>query len=173
MMGRALTERSGRPMMPATMGHKHLVIEASSVEAVDKTHFLNPNGRRRNRSLGDATGLTGLGVHHIEIPPGAESTELHRHLQEDEALYVLSGTGAVVLDDERYLIGPGVFVGLPKRGPAHLVENTGVEALVLLVIGQRLPHDVCEYPRVGQRLFRSEGEWRLVAEAAISDPKKL
>ena len=37
--------------------------EIAAMEGLAKTHFLNPNARRINKSLGDATGLTGIGVH--------------------------------------------------------------------------------------------------------------
>lgn len=154
--------------------HAHLVLDAEAVSALparDKVHFLNPNGRRTNRSLGDATGLTGFGFHHIEIPAGADSTEAHRHFQEDEAVYVLSGEGFVELDDERHAIGPGSFIGMPKNGPAHNLHNPGPEPLVCLVVGQRLPFDVADYPAKDKRIFRHEGGWELVDKAAIVDPR--
>ena len=55
-----------------------------AMEGTEKVHFLNPNGRRTNKSLGDATGLKGFGIHLIEVPVGADSTEYHVHHQEDE-----------------------------------------------------------------------------------------
>ena len=59
--------------------------EIAGMEGLTKTHFLNPNARRLNKSLGDATGLTGLGFHIIEVEPGCETTEHHVHHHEDEA----------------------------------------------------------------------------------------
>ena len=63
--------------------------EIAAMEGLAKTHFLNPNARRINKSLGDLTGLTGLGFHLIEVEPGCETTEHHLHHQEDECVYVL------------------------------------------------------------------------------------
>ena len=71
--------------------------DIAAMAPTGKTHFLNPNSVRRNRSLGDATGLTGLGVHLIEVEPGHESTEYHVHLFEDEATWVLSGACVVTI----------------------------------------------------------------------------
>lgn len=52
------------------------IIKKSEIEAMEglqKTHFLNKNAQRVNKSLGDLTGLTGLGFHIIEVPPGKNS----------------------------------------------------------------------------------------------------
>ena len=45
-----------------------------------KTHFLNDNAVRLNKSLGDAVGLKNIGVHIITVQPGHLSTEFHVHL---------------------------------------------------------------------------------------------
>ena len=42
--------------------------EIDRMEGLSKTHFLNDNARRVNKSLGDLTGLTGIGFHMIDIP---------------------------------------------------------------------------------------------------------
>ncbi|WP_308915734.1 cupin domain-containing protein [Jannaschia sp. LMIT008] len=136
------------------------LLRAADIEAMagrDKTHFLNPDARRRNRSLGDATGLTGLGIHLIEVEPGHETTEYHRHHHEDEAVFVLSGTATATTGDEDHPIGPGDFVGYRAGGLAHTIRNTGTATLRLLVMGQRLPHDVGDYPRRGKRIYRQAG----------------
>lgn len=141
------------------------------MEGAEKVHFLNPNGRRINKSLGDATGLTGFGIHLIEMPVGADSTECHVHYQEDECVYVLSGNARVTLDEQTFELGPGDFVGLPAGGPAHVFHNPGPDVLRCLVVGQRLAHDVADYPRLGKRLFRNDGKWNMVDLAQITDPK--
>lgn len=150
------------------------ILRRADIEAMDgvaKVHFLNDNGRRTNKSLGDATGLTGLGIHHVEIPAGAESTEQHRHHQEDECVYVLEGHGRVTLDDETFDVHPGDFIGLPAGGPAHVFTNPGPGPLKCLVVGQRLAHDVGDYPRKRKRLYRNDGSWNLVSYEHIVDPK--
>lgn len=130
--------------------------EIEDMEGVQKTHFLNEKAKRLNKSLGDATGLTGLGVHLIEVQPGDETTQHHVHYFEDECIYVLSGTATSVLgDDEVEEIGPGDFIGYPKRGLAHSIINTGTDVFRCLVIGERLSNDVADYPKIRKRIYRN------------------
>lgn len=147
------------------------VVSASEIEAmegVQKTHFLNEGAKRANKSLGDLTGLTGLGFHIIEVAPGCESTEFHAHYHEDECTYILSGTATVRIGDDIHEVGPGDFIGYRAGGLAHTMTNTGSELLRCIVVGQRLTHDVCDYPEKGKRIFRNEGlPWTLVDYDAL------
>ena len=145
--------------------------EIEGMEGLTKTHFLNPEATRINKSLGDLTGLTGLGFHIIEIAPGAETTEYHVHHFEDECVYVLDGEATAEIGDEKHPIKPGDFIGYRKGGLAHTIVNTGSEVLRCIVVGQRLAHDVGDYPRKGERIYRNEGmEWDLVKHEAIVAP---
>ncbi len=142
----------------------------ASMEGTQKTHFLNPDAQRLNKSLGDATGLTGLGVHLIEVQPGHLTTEHHAHHHEDECVYVLSGNATAVIGDQEYPVGPGDFLGYRKGGVAHSIRNTGTEVLRCLVIGERLPHDVGDYPRQGKRIYRNQGlPWTLVDHESLQE----
>ncbi|MDU8945978.1 cupin domain-containing protein [Ovoidimarina sediminis] len=137
--------------------------EIEEFEGTKKTHFLNPNAKRVNKSLGDMTGLTGFGFHIIEVEPGHETTEHHRHYHEDECVFVLSGNATALLGDDEHSIGPGDFIGYRKGGVAHSIRNTGEEVLRCIVVGERLSHDVGDYPRQGKRIFRNVGvPWNLV-----------
>jgi uncharacterized cupin superfamily protein len=131
--------------------------EIAAMEGVKKTHFRNPNAKRTNKSLGDATGLTGFGFHIIEVEPGHETTEYHLHHHEDECVYVLSGTATAVIGEDEFAVSGGDFIGYRKGGLAHSIRNTGAEVLRCIVVGERLPHDVCDYPRQNKRLFRHSG----------------
>ena len=151
-----------------------VVLTRAAIEAMDgtdKVHFLNPRARRRNRSLGDTTGLTGLGIHLIEVPPGADSTELHVHHHEDEAIYVLAGRAVLHLDEGTRALEPGDFAGFRAGGAAHALHNPGPDVLRVLVVGERRAHDVADYPRLGKRLFRNSGSWNLVDHDDLVDPK--
>ena len=70
--------------------------EIESLPGLRKAHFLNPNAVRVNKSLGDLTGLTGLGFHLVEVAPGHETTEHHLHHHEDECVFILSGQATAV-----------------------------------------------------------------------------
>jgi uncharacterized cupin superfamily protein len=142
----------------------------AEMPGTSKTHFINPNARRLNKSLGDATGLTGFGFHIIEVEPGHETTEHHLHYQEDECVFVLSGTATAIIGDEEFAIFPGDFIGYRKGGLAHSIKNTGTDILRCIVVGERLPHDVCDYPRQNKRIFRNPGmKWCLADLADIEE----
>lgn len=131
--------------------------EIETLKGQSKVHFLNPNAKRLNKSLGDLTGLTGLGFHIIEVQPGDETTEYHVHHFEDEAVFVLNGTATATIGDQDHPIGPGDFLGYRAGGLAHTIINTGAEVLRLIVVGQRLPHDVGDYPKKRKRIWRNPG----------------
>lgn len=144
----------------------------AAMPGLAKTHFLNPNAKRINKSLGDATGLTGLGIHLIEVEPGHETTEYHLHHFEDEAVYVLSGAAKATIGEDEYDIKAGDFIGYRKGGAAHTILNTGNETLRCLVIGQRLAHDVGDYPRLGKRIYRNDGlPWDLADHESLIHPQ--
>jgi uncharacterized cupin superfamily protein len=144
--------------------------EIAEMEGTRKTHFRNPNAKRINKSLGDAAGLTGFGFHIIEVEPGHETTEHHLHYHEDECVFVLSGTATAVIGDEEFAIGQGDFIGYRKHGLPHSIRNTGSEILRCIVVGERLPHDVCDYPRQNKRIYRNLGmPWSLVDLSKIEE----
>lgn len=146
--------------------------EIDAFEGIEKTHFLNDNAVRINKSLGDLTGLTGLGVHIIEVEPGFESTELHRHYHEDEAVFILSGTAQATIGEETYTVSAGDFIGYRAGGAAHTLKNSGTETLRCIVIGQRLDHDTADYPSKRKRIYRNRGlKWNLVDTDAIVEPE--
>ena len=132
-----------------------------------KVHFLNPGAIRINKSLGDAVGLQDMGIHLIEVKPGDDSTEYHRHYYEEEAVYVLSGRGTLTVDGDCYPIAAGDFAGFPRATVAHAIRNDGAEILVCLVMGQRLAQDIVDYPHQHKRLYRHNGTWDLVDVADI------
>ena len=125
----------------------------AAMEAQVRPHTLNPNAIRLRKSLGDLTGLSQLGVHLITLMPGHESSEYHRHLYEEEFVYVLSGIGEALIDEQVHSVGPGDFLGFPRGGVAHVLKNTGSEPLTMLVAGQRLEQDICDYPHLKKRLY--------------------
>lgn len=150
------------------------IVTAEEIEAMpglDKVHFLNPNARRNNKSLGDLTGLTGIGFHIIDVPPGCETSEPHVHFHEDECVYVLAGEGMALIGDERFPIRAGDFIGYRKSGLPHSISNVGPSPLRCIVAGQRSAHDVLDYPELKKRVYRNAGmPWNIVDHDAIEEP---
>ncbi len=144
--------------------------EIDAMEGLAKTHFLNPNAQRINKSLGDLTGLTGIGFHIIEVQPGHDTTEHHVHHHEDECIYILSGHATAYIGNREVPVKAGDFLGYRKGSQAHSLTNTGTGVLRCIVVGQRLPHDVGDYTRKGKRIYRNEGlPWSLIGIDAISE----
>lgn len=136
-----------------------------------KTHFLNEKAQRRERSLGQATGMEEVDFSIIEIYPGDESTEHHKHYHEEECLYVLEGKGTALIGRESFEVKAGDFIGYRKGGLAHSLRNTGDSTLKCIAVRQRKEHDVSDYPRLGKRLFRNkELTWNMVDLTVIDRP---
>lgn len=156
------------------MQSSDLLVKAKDIENMEgerKTHFLNPNAVRINKSLGDIVGLQNLGVHMIYVEPGKDTTEYHIHYYEEECIYCLSGKGTLVIDKDSFSFEPGDFVGFPVNTAAHSLVNDGEDTLVCLVIGQRLEQDVGDYPNKGKRIYRNSDVWDLVDLNSVVDPR--
>lgn len=144
---------------------RYLVRKADieQMESVEKAHFLNPNARCQNKSLGELTGLTGIGFHILEVAPGNDTTELHMHYREDECVFILDGQGLAQIGDETFEVSAGDFLGYRKGGLPHSLSNTGNETMRCIVVGQRGDTDIVDYPDKGKRMFRTKGlDWNVV-----------
>ena len=155
------------------MDTEKYIVESKYIEEMEGekiVHFLNANAERINKSLGDETGLNHIGVHIIYVEPGKETTEYHKHYYEEECFYILSGRGTAIVEGDKYPVGKGDFIGLPRNEAAHNIINDGNETLVCLVMGQRLEQDIVDYPSKKKRLYRNSGNYDLVN---LSEIEKL
>lgn len=118
------------------------------------THPLNANAIRHTKSLTEVTGGMHLGVYLVRVTPGHDSTEYHRHLGEEEFIYILSGRGMAEIGHDTLEVKPGDFMGFPPGSAAHRMYNPYEADLVYLMGGTNLDYDVCDYPRQGQRMYR-------------------
>ncbi len=121
-------------------------------------HFLNPGAIRYTRSLGDAAGLKTIGVHLVRLKQGDASTEYHFHHQDEEWVYILSGRGIAEIGGRKHKIGAGDFMGFTAPSEPHGMTNPYKADLVYLVGGNRYALDVCDYPRIGKRRYRMNGD---------------
>ena len=143
------------------MADKPILLRANEVQALPEEHRphpLNPAFVRHTRSLGDAAGLSTIGVHLVRLTRGDTSSVFHFHHQDEEWVYILSGSGVAEIGDEKHEVGPGDFMGFVAGSPPHNLYNPNAEELVYLVGGNRLPFDVCDYPKVGKRRYRINGK---------------
>ena len=109
------------------------------------------NARYRRKQLGAADGGEQLGTSLYELPPGGSSFPYHYHTGNEEALYVLAGTGTLRLDGEEHAIGAGDYVALPAdESGAHRVRNDGDDVLRYLLVSTMNEPDVMVYPDSGK-----------------------
>jgi uncharacterized cupin superfamily protein len=107
---------------------------------------------REKRALGDAAGLTKIGVNHTTLWPGAASSMRHWHTQEDELVYVLSGELVLVTDAGEQALKAGQCAGFPAGlQNGHQLVNRGPVPTVYLEISNRDKSDAASYPDVDLR----------------------
>ncbi len=77
-------------------------------------------------ALAPATGLSGMGVSHVVLKPGAWSSQRHWHDGEDEFLVMLSGEAVLVEDEGETILRPGDCAAWPKgvRNGHHLINRS-------------------------------------------------
>jgi uncharacterized cupin superfamily protein len=104
---------------------------------------------REKRALGDAAGLTKIGVNLTMLAPGLESSMRHWHTLEDELIYVISGELVLVTDAGERTLRSGQCAGFPAgHRDGHQLVNRGKSAAVYLEISNRDAADVAHYPDV-------------------------
>jgi len=143
------------------MTAKPALLRKSDIEAIPehaRVHALDPKCVRHTRSLGDAVGLTTIGVHLVRLAQGHTSTVHHFHQQDEEWVYVLSGRAIAEIGDQKHEVAAGDFMGFVAGSVAHSLHNPHREDCVYLVGGNRLPFDICDYPRIGKRRYRINGQ---------------
>ena len=143
------------------MSSNRSLLRAAEIQALPeeaRKHALNPELIRHTRSLGDAAGLSTIGVHLVRLEKGNTSSVHHYHHQDEEWVYVLSGRGIAEIGDEKHEVAAGDFMGFVAGSAPHCLHNPHAEDLVYLVGGNRWPFDVCDYPRIGKRRYRINGK---------------
>jgi len=104
---------------------------------------------REKRALGNAAGLTKIGVNLTTLMPGKESAMRHWHTREDELVYVLEGEVVLVTDGGEQVLGPGMYAGFPAGvEDGHQLVNRGDRPARYLEISNRDPDDGAAYPDV-------------------------
>lgn len=154
----------------------HPLLRAKDIEALpenERVHALDAEAVRHTRSLGDAVGLSTLGVHLVRLKQGRRSSVFHFHHHDEEWIYILSGRGVTEIGEERMEVGAGDFMGFVAGSLPHNLYNPNPEDLVYLVGGNRLPFDVCDYPRIRMRRYRTNGVNEYVSlDALRSSPNR-
>jgi len=104
---------------------------------------------REKRAIGDALGLTKIGVNLTTLMPGRESSMRHFHTREDELVYVLEGEVILRSEEGEQVLTAGMCGGFPAgtKDGHHLINRSDRPARYL-EISNRDPEDSAEYPDV-------------------------
>jgi uncharacterized cupin superfamily protein len=124
---------------------------------------------RAQRSLGDALGLTRIGVKLVQVLPGKESSMRHWHTHEDEFVYVLEGELMLRTDAGEQRLTAGMCAGFAAGSrDGHQFVNRSAQPASFLVVSNRDPEDSAYYsdadvdliwspPHARKRMTRRDG----------------
>jgi uncharacterized cupin superfamily protein len=123
---------------------------ADEVKAVSRSGYPEPFRSRclprEKRALGDAFGLTKIGVNLTTLMPGKESSMRHWHTHEDEFVYVLEGVVVLRTDDGEQTLHAGMCAGFPAGDRnGHQLINRSDHPARYIEISNRDAADEAEY----------------------------
>jgi len=81
------------------------IVNQDDVAPLERTH--GEKFALKARSLGMAAGSQKLGCTLYQVPPGKAAFPAHVHHANEEAIYILTGTGTMRLGGEQHPVGPG------------------------------------------------------------------
>jgi uncharacterized cupin superfamily protein len=88
-----------------------------------------------------------LGCGAFRVKPGKRAFPKHAHLANDEALYVVSGQGALTIGEETAVVESGDFILLPKGAEhAHVLINDSEDDIIYLCMSTMNTPEVVHYP---------------------------
>jgi len=125
-------------------------LDPSSVETVSRCGYPEPYRARvmprAKQQLGEALGLTRLGINQTTLPPGRESSMRHWHTHEDEFVYVLEGEVVLRSDGGEQRLTAGMCAGFPAGSEdGHQLINRSDRPAVYLEVSNRDSEDSAHY----------------------------
>lgn len=78
------------------------------------------------RVVVDGERTNGMSLGEALLPPKTSGPARHVHTREDEGVYVIDGVLTAEVGEERFDVGPGAFLWMP-RGLPHTFANLGDE----------------------------------------------
>ena len=105
-----------------------------------------PVAGRHYRRIGQANGLTEIGVSHCKLAPGAWSSQRHWHEGIDEFVVMLEGEAVLVEDGNETVLSSGDCAVFPKDVPnGHHLVNRSEHPCAFLAIDSRRGEGDCHY----------------------------
>jgi rare lipoprotein A len=103
-----------------------------NVDEVEVREMIKGRHNMRLRQLGKPAGSIALGATLTEVAPGGISFPRHAHYVNEEAIYILSGSGEARIGDSRVPVRPRDWIAL-RTGPEHAHQMANVSATEPLV----------------------------------------
>jgi uncharacterized cupin superfamily protein len=144
-------------------------IDLDAVKQTNRTGYPPPYDRdvagRSYRRLGEAGGLTEIGISHVVLDPGAASSQRHWHEGLDEFVVMLDGEAVLVEDNGETVLRAGDSAAFPRDVPnGHHLVNRSDRPCTFLAIDNRRGEGDCHYPdadllwdQANQRYTRKDG----------------
>lgn len=102
---------------------------------------------REKRALGDALGLTKIGVNLTTLMPGRESALRHFHSHEDELIFIIEGEVVLRTDAGEQVLTAGMCAAFPAGvADGHHFVNRSDAPARYLEVSNRDPADTASYP---------------------------
>jgi uncharacterized cupin superfamily protein len=125
-------------------------LDPQTVAAVSRSGYPEPFRSRvlprAKRGLGEALGLTRIGINFTTLTPGKESSMRHWHTHEDEFVFVLEGEVVLRTEAGEQLLTAGMCAGFPAgTEDGHQLINRSNADAVYLEISNRDSADRAHY----------------------------
>lgn len=121
------------------------VTHENKAERIERSHGETFDGT--GIRLGATAGSEDLGCTLFEVPPERSPVPYHYHTANEEAIYVLDGTGMLRTETGKIEISKGDYISLPAgEEGAHQVINSADETLRYLCFSTMNEPDAMVYP---------------------------
>lgn len=105
----------------------------------------------RRKALASAANAENLGCSLYVVPPGKRPFPYHYHTANEEAIFVLSGSGSLRTREDTLEITVGDYVALPVGEPGvRQVINTSDDPLRYLCLSTMIAPEIIRYPDSGK-----------------------
>ena len=126
---------------------------------------LQPSGQgglsSRGAGVARAAGAELLGASIYVLEPGQAAFPHHWHSANEEALFILDGTGTLRIGGGEVAVRAGDWASFPRGlESAHQLVNTGAAPLRYLCFSTMLSPELCGYPDSGKiaTFYRKDGQ---------------
>ena len=140
-------------------------VNLASIEESSRTGYPPPYNQdvagRSYQRIGQATGLTEIGVSRVTLQPGAWSSQRHWHEGLDEFMVMLDSEAVLVEDGGETILRAGDCASWPKDVPnGHHLVNRSDRPCTFIVVDNRRGEGDCHYPDVDLHYDAASGTYR-------------